>query len=54
MNDKSLGVFHGHIVDIYGNSDDENDGDGIVLYVILYEDGDSEDLIELECRKVLM
>ena len=47
-------------MDIYGDSDDEDDdsndeddGDGTVLYRILYEDGDFEDLTELECRKVL-
>ena len=54
MDGKSLGVFRGHITDIYGDSDDEDDGDGTVLYHILYEDGDSEDLTELECRKVLV
>ena len=52
--DKSLGVFRGHITDIYGESDDEDGGDGTVLYHVLYEDGDSEDLNEVECRKVLV
>ena len=42
---KSLGLYRGHVVD-----EDEDDKDGGVIYRILYEDGDSEDLNELECR----
>ena len=42
-------------MDIYCDSDDSDDeygeSDGSVLYRILYEDGDAEDLEELECRE---
>ena len=38
---KSLGLYRGHIVDI-----DEDEEDGTVLYRVLYEDGDHEDLNE--------
>ena len=42
---KSLGLFRGHIFDI-----DEDELDGTVLYHIIYEDGDAEDMTESECR----
>ena len=41
---KSLGLFRGHIVSI--DDDDPDD----VLYRIVYEDGDVEDMDEVECR----
>ena len=57
--DKSLGLFRGHITDIYRESDDldglsdsdDEESNDIVLYHVLYEDGDCEDMNELECRK---
>ena len=45
---KSLGLYRGHIVDI-----DEDEEDGTVLYRVLYEDGDHEDLNEVECQKAI-
>ena len=42
---KSLGIFRGHVLYIY-----DDDAEGTVMYNILYEDGDSEDLTEAECR----
>ena len=41
---KSLGLFRGHILEI--DDDDPDD----VLYRIIYEDGDVEDMNEVECR----
>ena len=32
---------------------DEDEEDGTVLYRVLYEDGDHEDLNEVECRKAI-
>ena len=40
-----MGLFQGHIVDI--DDDDPDD----VLYNIIYEDGDAEDMDEIEVRK---
>ena len=40
-----MGLFRGHIVDI--DDDDPDD----VLYNIIYEDGDAEDMDEVEVRK---
>ena len=42
---KSIGLYRGHIVSI------DEDGDGVVLYHVKYEDGDDQDLDESECRK---
>ena len=41
---KSLGIFRGHISYMY---DDVAEG---TMYNVIYEDGDSEDLTEAECR----
>ena len=43
--DKSLGLFRDHIIEI-----DEYVSNGYVLYRIIYEDGDAEDMTETECR----
>ena len=43
-----MGLYRGHIVD-----EDEDERDGNVLYRVLYEDGDCEDLNELECRSAI-
>ena len=40
-----MGLFRGHIVDI--DDDDPDD----VLYNIIYEDGDAEDMDEIEVGK---
>ena len=45
---KSLGLFRGHVLDI----DDEDEDD--VLYSIIYEDGDGEDMNEEECRSAIL
>ena len=45
--DKSIGLYkgHGHVFDIDG---DEKDGS--VLYHVMYENNDSDDMSETECR----
>ena len=40
-----LGLFRRHIIEI-----DEDESDGAVLYNIIYEDEDVEDMREVECR----
>ena len=44
---KSLGIFRGHIKYIF---DDVAEG---TMYNIVYEDGDTEDLTEVECRAAI-
>ena len=46
--DKSLGLFRGRVV-----NEDEDESDGSVIYRVLYEDGDSEDLSEMDCRAAI-
>ena len=45
---KVLGLFRGKVTEI-----DEDETDGSVLYRIVYEDGDREDLNETECRSAI-
>ena len=45
---KIIGLFRGHISEIDGD-----ESDGSVLYRIVYEDGDSEDLDEKECLECI-
>ena len=45
---KVLGLFRGKVTEII-----ENESDGSVLYRVVYEDGDWEDLNETECRSAI-
>ena len=45
---KVLGLFRGKVTEI-----DEDETDGSVLYRVVYEDGDWEDLNETECRSAI-
>ena len=46
--DKMLDLCRGQDVDI-----DEDETDGSILYRVTYEDGNSEDLNEIECRPTI-
>ena len=46
--DKILGLCRGQVVDI-----DEDETDGSILYRVTYEDGNSGDLNEIECRPAI-
>ena len=45
---KIIGLYRGHVFDI-----DEDEKDGSVLYHVMYEDNDSEDMSEAECRSCI-
>ena len=45
---KIIGLFRGHVSEV-----DEDERDYSVLYRIIYEDGDSEDLDEKECLECI-
>ena len=45
---KILGLFRGYVYEI-----DEDENDGSWLYIIIYEDGDSEDMHEKECLECI-